>query len=133
MALACCPFCPQRRQGSWCLASHSPLQGLEGCCRTGLRCLWPWLRVHIPHLFLGHILSLASNSTGLGKVRAKFSKVGFVWAMELFPSGRKATCLPSPHQAACPVLWPLHVYATPEAKWEAEELTFGNYSQTSDF
>lgn len=41
---------------SWCSALHGPLGGLKGCCRTCLDCLWPWLGVHTPRLFLSHIL-----------------------------------------------------------------------------
>lgn len=42
---------------SWCSALHGPLQGLEGCCQMGFGCLWPWLGVHAPRLFLSHTLS----------------------------------------------------------------------------
>ena len=41
---------------SWCSALHGPLGGLEGCCQTCLDCLWPWLGVHTPCLFLSHTL-----------------------------------------------------------------------------
>lgn len=42
---------------SWCSALHGPLQGLEGCHQMGFGCLWPWLGVHTPRLFLSHTLS----------------------------------------------------------------------------
>ena len=77
----------------------------------------------IPHIcFSATSLAPGSNSIGLGKVRAQFSKVRSVWAVELFPS-ELATCLPSPHPGSspCPVA-PSYLYHSLRLRALVEQL-----------